>query len=150
MPCTETRTTEEPLRKASSCSSRCRHRASGPGGQPVTRGYGAPRLVPVRKQLRYLCAGVTLSFFSRVLVRNTVTANSQSGPICSIKWYRIQDIVFTRGSSPTASMDSSLVSFVDNGTYSGCIREQKSGYSCWKRISSVDIVRSLFYCRVIF
>ncbi|CAL7944529.1 unnamed protein product [Xylocopa violacea] len=46
----KTCTTEEPLRKAPSCSSRRRHRASGPGGQPVTRGYGAPRLVPVRMQ----------------------------------------------------------------------------------------------------
>lgn len=35
--------------------------ARGPS-VPVTRGHGAPRLVPVRNQLRYLCAGVTPSF----------------------------------------------------------------------------------------
>lgn len=45
-----------------------RHRASGPGGHPrLARGHGAPRLVPVRNQLRYLCAGVT-PWFSRVLL----------------------------------------------------------------------------------
>lgn len=113
LPRTETCTTKEPSREAPSCSSRHRHRASGPGGQPVTRGYGAPRLVPVRKQLRYLCAGVTPSFFSRVLVR---TAQRQSSPVCSAKGiasrvsFLLADILFD---STAISMDASLVFLYD-------------------------------------